>query len=149
MVDLKSIRAEFIEKTGLIAQGEGMPRIAGRVFGLLMFDGVPVSFGELSEQLQVSRGSISSSVRMLEDKGAIKRVGLAGSRQDHFQLADKPFEGILEGALKRVDRAAEEIEGSINKLPDDASDIRDRLRDYGDFYNTLGLALRHAMAKDN
>jgi DNA-binding transcriptional regulator GbsR (MarR family) len=59
---IDAIRSEFIEKTGLISQAEGLPRIAGRVFGLLIFDGDMVSFGDLATRLQVSRASISTSI---------------------------------------------------------------------------------------
>ncbi|MEM9581208.1 MAG: MarR family transcriptional regulator, partial [Pseudomonadota bacterium] len=114
MADVDKTRADFIEKVGQIAQGEGLPKIAGRVFGLLMFDGAPVSFGRLAEELQVSRGSVSSSVRLLEDRGLIKRIGLAGERQDFFQMADQPYTGLLEGALKRIQRAEQEIEATVS-----------------------------------
>ncbi len=48
---IDAIREDFIEKTGLITQAEGLPRIAGRVFGMLIFDGELVSFGDLATRL--------------------------------------------------------------------------------------------------
>jgi len=33
------VRADFIEKIGVIAQSEGVPRIAGRVLAMLLCDG--------------------------------------------------------------------------------------------------------------
>lgn len=148
MSEIAQIRADFIEKIGQIAQGEGLPKIAGRAFGLLVFDGAPVSFGDLAKELQVSRGSISSSVRLLEDRGVIKRIGVAGERQDFFQLADQPFAGLLEGALKRIERAEHEIEMSISNLPEEAQATRNRLRTCSDFYNQLGRGLSHALTSD-
>ncbi|MDG1076042.1 MAG: ArsR family transcriptional regulator, partial [Planktotalea sp.] len=65
------VRTDFIEKTGLITQAEGLPRIAGRVFGLLIYDGDVVSFGDLATKLQVSRASISTSIRILEERGLV------------------------------------------------------------------------------
>ena len=59
------VRSDFIEKTGLTAQADGLPRIAGRVFGMLIYDGDVVSFGDLATKLQVSRASISTSIRIL------------------------------------------------------------------------------------
>lgn len=146
MADTDKIREEFIEKVGQIAQGEGLPKIAGRVFGLLMFDGSPVSFSNLAKELQVSRGSISSSVRLLEDRGVIKRIGVPGERQDFFQMADQPFTGLLEGALKRIKRAEQEIEASLSDLPEEAEATRNRLKSYSAFYRTLGGGLQHALS---
>lgn len=146
MKELARIRSDFIEKIGQIAQGEGLPKIAGRVFGLLMFDGEPVSFGALADELQVSRGSISSSVRLLGDRGVIKRIGLPGERQDFFQIADQPFTGLLEGALKRIERAEQDIEASLSELPTEAAATRARLKSYSEFYRTLGGGLQHALS---
>lgn len=142
---LPSVRTDFIEKVGQIAQGEGLPKIAGRIFGLLMFDGAPVSFGELATALRVSRGSVSSSVRLLEDRGVIKRVGVPGERQDYFQLADQPFGGLLEAALKRTERARHDVDASIAGLPEDAHATRGRLQTYSEFYRTLCKGLDHAI----
>ncbi|MDG1067192.1 MAG: MarR family transcriptional regulator [Sulfitobacter sp.] len=75
-----AVRADFIEKSGLISQAEGLPRIAGRVFGMLIFDGDMISFGELATRLQVSRASISTSIRILEERGLVKRMTKAGER---------------------------------------------------------------------
>jgi len=67
-------RLEFIELVGRIVQAEGLPRNAGRLLGLLIFDGGQISFGDLAEILQISRGSVSSSSRMLEEFGLIRRT---------------------------------------------------------------------------
>ena len=45
---LDSVRTDFIEPTGMISQAEGMPRIAGRILGLLIYDGDIISFGDLA-----------------------------------------------------------------------------------------------------
>ena len=63
----EQVRSDFIEKVGVIVQSEGFPRIAGRVLATLVYDGERVSFGALADRLEVSRGSISSSVRLLEE----------------------------------------------------------------------------------
>ena len=144
--DIEKIRTEFVEKIGMVAQGEGLPRIAGRVFGLLVFDGEPQAFGDLSERLQVSRGSISSSVRLLEERGLIKRTSKLGARQDFFQLAPNAWATMIEGAKKRTSAAHSEIATTIDELPFDATSIRERLGDYANFYQSiddgLGVALK-------
>ncbi len=82
--DLAIIRQQFVEKIGAVAQSEGMPRIAGRLFALLIFEGRWFSFGELADVLEVSRGSVSSNVRLLVNLGVIKRASRPGDRQDYF-----------------------------------------------------------------
>ncbi|PUB14902.1 GbsR/MarR family transcriptional regulator [Yoonia sediminilitoris] len=133
-------RAEFIEKIGLITQAEGMPRIAGRVFGMLIFDGEAASFGDLATRLQVSRGSISSSIRLLEERGLVKRIAKPGDRQDYFQLAPNPYVSMLEGVQKRARSTRDEITHTINALPA-GSDAINRLQEYANFYAKTAAAI--------
>jgi DNA-binding transcriptional regulator GbsR (MarR family) len=73
-VGIKKVRERFIEQLGLVLQGGGLPRIAGRLMGLMNFDGRPYSFGELAVELQISRDSISTNARILEQMGIIERM---------------------------------------------------------------------------
>lgn len=137
---VSAIRAEFIEKTGLITQAEGLPRIAGRVLGLLIFDGDAVSFGDLATRLQVSRGSISSAMRLLEERGLVKRLAKPGDRQDYFQLAPKPYVTMLEGIRKRSKATRDEIAQTIDALPP-GTDAIARLQEFAAFYASTDAAI--------
>ena len=143
-VSFEAVRSDFIEKSGLISQAEGLPRIAGRVFGLLIFDGEMVSFGALATRLQVSRASISSSIRLLEERGLIKRMTKPGERQDFFQLAPNPYATMLEGIQKRTQSTRDDIADTIASLPSDA-DAVERLKEYADFYASLDSAVAVAL----
>ncbi|MGV8988943.1 MAG: GbsR/MarR family transcriptional regulator [Cypionkella sp.] len=135
------IREEFIEKIGVIAQGEGLPRIAGRVLATLIYDGQRVSFGELADGLGVSRGSISSSVRLLEERQIIKRVAKPGDRQDYFEVAEDAFVNLIETSALRARRACKDIVGTLAKLPKDETGPHGRLKTYADFYDVIDTAL--------
>lgn len=143
---VSATRAEFIEKIGLISQAEGLPRIAGRVFGLLIFDGALVSFGDLATQLQVSRGSISNSIRLLEERGLVKRVSKPGDRQDYFQLGSNPYVTMLKGVQARTRSTQDEIARTMRALPADHDAIR-RLRAFEAFYAATAAAI--GAAKDD
>ena len=129
-------RQDFIEKVGMITQSEGLPRIAGRIMGLLVFDGKDVSFGDLAADLQVSRGSISTSVRLLEERGIINRVTKPGQRQDYFQLAPDPYPTMLERVQRRVRKAKCEITETMDCLQN-RPDVAARLAAFAAFYNSL------------
>lgn len=101
----KAAVEEFVERMGLIAEGDGLSRIAGRIMGLMIIDGGPLSFTELAEQLAVSRGSISTNTRFLEHLGVIERVARRGDRQDYFQLATAPYVRLLQGSVDRAMKA--------------------------------------------
>ena len=86
---------KFIEGMGVIAQADGMPRIAGRLIAFMVIEEGPFSFSDLAIKLGVSRASISTNTRLLENMGIIDRVGKSGDRQDYFQLADDPYVKLL------------------------------------------------------
>lgn len=142
--DSMAVRADFIEKTSLITQAEGLPRIAGRVFGMLIFDGEMVSFGELATRLQVSRASISTSIRILEERGLVKRMAKPGDRQDYFQLAPNPYVSMLQVFQKRTEAARDEIAQTINALPAGADAVT-RLQAYANFYASTETAICAAL----
>ncbi|GAD56326.1 GbsR/MarR family transcriptional regulator [Limimaricola cinnabarinus] len=142
---LDEVRSDFIEKVGLIAQNEGLPRIAGRIFALLVFDGDVISFGEITETLQVSRGSVSSATRLLEDRGLIKRVGKPGQRQDFFRLADNPYQNMLGAVVTGLERARDEIGETLQRVPRDRPEIRQRVQNYARFYEEMGRAVSQSI----
>ena len=143
---LGTIRTDFIEKIGLITQAEGLPRIAGRVFGMLIFDGEMVSFGDLAKRLQVSRASISTSIRILEERGLVKRMTKPGERQDYFQLAPNPYVTMLESIQKRTRTTRDEIAQTIDALPAGTGAI-ERLQAYADFYASTDAAIGVALSE--
>lgn len=148
--ELDVIRADFIEKIGIIAKSEGVPRIAGRVLAMLLYDGEQASFGQLADRLQVSRGSISSSVRILESQQLIKRVSRAGDRQDYFQIVENAFANMVEVAATRARRAAIDIEETLHAIPKSEAGARKRVGSYAAYYRVMdeGLSLTASALRD-
>ena len=133
---------EFIERVGVIAQEEGFPRIAGRIIGLLIYSGEELSFSQLAERLDVSRGSISTNARMLADRGIVERVGKPGDRQDWFRVGDDAFENLLRAAGARAAKA----HASIGKVRDRLrpGPARERLTRYAAFYRSIERSAEEA-----
>jgi len=146
-----SVRSVFIEKIGTIAQSEGFPRTAGRVFALLLYDGGHMSFQQLAGSLQASRGSISTSVRKLETLKLIRRVTKIGDRQDYFKVEEDAFTNMLGVFAKRAHRAATAIECSLAKIPASEHGQRLRVASYAKFYRAIeeGLKLTEEAIQKN
>ncbi|WP_395341763.1 GbsR/MarR family transcriptional regulator [Ningiella sp. W23] len=133
---------DFVENMGLIAQDDGMPRIAGRVMGLLMMEEAALSFSQLSERLDVSRASISTNTRLLLHLGIIQRIGKRGERQDYFSLAANPFESLLGGIVSRMQRAKLVIKETRQALPKEMDHAMRSLDDIQTFYESFERAIR-------
>lgn len=126
---------QFIEEMGMITQGDGLPRIAGKILGLLLIETGPYSFAEIAERLEVSRGSVSTNTRLLEGLGLINRVSKKGERGDFFQLADAPYAKLIEGVSKRMQKSISVLRKTRQALPSKWSESQGRLRDLETFYS--------------
>jgi DNA-binding transcriptional regulator GbsR (MarR family) len=118
---------DFVEAMGLRFQDQQMPRIAGRLFGLLLVEGGPFSFGELADRLECSRGSISTNARMLADFGLIERVAKPGDRQDHYRIAPEGLAPIFRKQMVRMREMSLRYRLAAEHLPSVRSDARRRL----------------------
>lgn len=128
---------EFIERIGLLTEEEGFPRIAGRILGLLLVEEEPLSLDAMMEKLQVSKGSISTNVRLLERLGIIQRVSSPGDRKDYYQLGNEPWEHIFEVARQRLRRVLTVVEQEGRMLPEEREVGRYRLEAWREFYSFL------------
>lgn len=105
-------KAEFIEQSGLLFEEAGHPRMAGRIFGLLIIaDRSPLSSAEITRELQASKASVSTMTRSLLQAGIIERIARPGDRKDYFRVRLDSFDMMLErqmsvtaGFLKLLER---------------------------------------------
>lgn len=136
---------EFAESLGLILQAEGFPRIAGRLLGVFVLRGGPLSFQELCDTLKISRGSVSTNTRLLESLGAVERVAMPGERQDFFRLADTPYERIAAGKVERARHASERLLKGRDTLPDCDDETFNRVTELSDFFGSISRACETAL----
>lgn len=137
----------FIDRMGLVAEADGLSRIAGRIMGLMVLESGPLSFSEIAERLDVSRASVSTNTRFLERIGVIERVTLKGERQDHFQLAKAPYARLLEGYAARIKKAEDVVAEARAELGPDDAERRKRLDELGAFYAALAANFEELVAR--
>jgi DNA-binding transcriptional regulator GbsR (MarR family) len=131
---IQEIIDQFIEQKGMEYQAEGMPRIAGRLIGLMLVEDGPFSFPGLAVRLKVSRGSISTNTRLLENLGLVDRVSKPGERGDFFQLSQNPFSSLLEGINLRIKRSLKNTSHARDHLPKRLKSTQARLAKLESFY---------------
>ncbi len=126
----------FIEQMGIHAQGDGAPRIAGRIIGYFIVHGGPVCFSQLAQELQVSRASISTNARTLTDLGMIEKVARPGDRQDYYQLANNPYLRMIETYLLRMRAMQDLLQKADKSIPADMHGTHARLAQMRHFFET-------------
>lgn len=91
----------FLERMARATTMEGFPRIAGRIFALLLVREEALSLEAIAARLAASKASVSSDARALEQRGLVERVRRPGDRRDYYRVADDLFEGALAIRLAR------------------------------------------------
>ena len=127
---------DFIEQMGLMAESDGMARIAGRIIGLLLLSEAPCDLESIAERLQVSHGSVSTNTRMLEQMGIIERMTAPGDRRVRFRIGADPAGQMLQRDLQRQQRMDALVQATLEALPSDAVGRR----------NLEGMHVFHTMA---
>lgn len=118
-------QAQFIEQVGVTTEGDGLPRIAGRLFGYLLLSPEPRSLDEIAEALAVSKGSASTDARLLLRHGWLRRISQPGDRKDYYELAPDFFAEIVSYRLARWDALHDLVAGA--ELDDASPEVLDRL----------------------
>src|SRR5687768_17548228 len=109
--------AHFIETMGLVLEADGLPRIAGRIFGLLLVSEDPRSLDDLAAELRVSKGSVSTNARLLEQRGVLEQVSRPAARRDNYQVPRVLFSHTMAQRLARWQRFHEAIGAARRSLP--------------------------------
>jgi len=84
----------FIEDIGLFFEQMGLPRMAGKILGVLLISDPPAqSITDIAQYLSASKSSISIMARLLVERGLIERVASPMPRRDYYRF--KPGGWIL------------------------------------------------------
>ena len=125
----------FIEQMGLTSERHGMPRIAGRLLGFLLLNGEAYSLDDLAERLQVSKASVSTNARFLEDLQLVKREPVPGDRRDFYRIGENPGEHMFELARKRLEELRRFFDST--DLSEERGEAQARVDAWRDFYAFL------------
>lgn len=132
----ESVR-EFVEKMGLTLEAEGLPRTAGRLIGFLLVHPESYSLDELAEKLQVSKASVSTNARQLEEHRILERISAPGDRRDYYRMKPDAWEGMLRAAQQKWSTTRELLTAAAAALPDEMEEGRSRLIEAEQFHLLL------------
>jgi DNA-binding transcriptional regulator GbsR (MarR family) len=125
--------AEYVDRFGLFMEMLGGPRTMGRVYGwLLICDPPQQSLTELAQALSVSKASVSTVARQLQQGGMIERLP-SPTRQHQYRVTPGGFASVLNTQLSLMKLGIDAADFGLSLLDDDRSDQRERLEDFRDF----------------
>jgi DNA-binding transcriptional regulator GbsR (MarR family) len=144
---MDSATAQFIERMGLVIEGDGLPRIAGRIFGLLLVSEDARSLDDLAWELQVSKGSVSINARSLEQRGVLERVSRPADRRDYYRVPSDLFSRTMAYRLARWERFHQATGAARTALPIRSQAVMERLEEYEEAYGFMSKVIRQSLAR--
>jgi DNA-binding transcriptional regulator GbsR (MarR family) len=142
----RSTRKEFVERFAVAKEADGLPRIAGRIFGLLLTAEHDLSLDEIASELGASKGSASVNTRLLEQSGFIERVSRPGDRRDYYSISPDMFERTMAERLARWHRLHDIVIYGIT-ASDLSPAVRSRLKEFEAAHNSIREVLETALTK--
>jgi len=98
------IKKDFIQDFGEAYHMFGLPRLMGRIVGLLLHADEPVSLDTITQELNVSKGPVSQIVKRLRDHNQVKRVWIPGDRKDYYTADPDIFENSFINHMKMMEQ---------------------------------------------
>jgi DNA-binding transcriptional regulator GbsR (MarR family) len=127
---------QWAEDIALALESMGMPRSWGKLLGwLLICDPSQQSSIQLAAALDLSAGSVSTGMRMLENAALVRRVAVPGSRAKVYEMTEDAF--VLAARNEQFAAIRKLLDQGVTLLGDEESLRARRMRRSRDFYAFL------------
>jgi DNA-binding transcriptional regulator GbsR (MarR family) len=128
----------FIEDISLYFEQMGLPRMAGRILGVLLISNPPEqSMTDLCEVLQVSKSAVSTNTRLLDEMGLIERVPSPMPRQVSFRFIPGGWVVFMRMRLRLLASLHQIAERGLELLKDEDPAMRARLQEAHDMFSLI------------
>jgi DNA-binding transcriptional regulator GbsR (MarR family) len=122
---------EWVERFSVpYCEQYGLPRIGGRIVGLLLIAERPLTLDDMTERLLISRACASTNTRLALTFGFAERVSLPGDRRDYYRFGERAWEHASEARVRATQVIERILEKALTALgPSTPSAVRTRLED--------------------
>lgn len=128
----------FIEDIGLYFERLGLPRMAGRILGVLLISDPPAqSITEIGEKLSASKSSISIMSRLLLEAGLIEKVPSPLPRRDYFRFKKGGWLLYMQQWFDLMSGLHKLTERGLDLLKEKPDDLKNRLLEAHDLFSYL------------
>lgn len=124
----------FIEAMGRHFERQGVPRIGGRILGLLLLSDEPVSLEALAERLKVSRASVSTNMQRFVMGGLCDAVSYPGDRRHYYVFADNAWINHVKSSSQALRTLVELCEVGLREVAPSRQKAKARLRETISFF---------------
>ena len=130
---LRKAEDKFVEGIQNIGAVWGLNSVEAKIIGYLITQDRPVSLNSLVDNLKISKGNLSISIRKLEERQIVKKAWVKGDRKDYYEASMELWQVFLKKmrdnfkletvkAIDTIDNTIKTIQGSFTKMSNEASD---------------------------
>ncbi len=128
----------FIEDIALFFERIGMPRMAGKILGVLLIADPPAqSITEIGEKLGASKSSVSIMARLLVENGLIERVASPLPRRDYYRFKEGGWVLYMRQWLALMHELHKIAERGLVLLEEKPDEMKERLLEAHDLFSML------------
>jgi DNA-binding transcriptional regulator GbsR (MarR family) len=128
----------FVEDISLYFEQMGLPRMVGRVLGVLLICDPPAqSLTDLCELLQASKSSVSTTTRLLTEMGLVERVPSPVPRQIYLQFKSGGWTVFIRQRLKLWASLHQIAEQGLELLQGRDPTVCERLQEVHDMFSLI------------
>jgi DNA-binding transcriptional regulator GbsR (MarR family) len=128
----------FIEDIGLYFERLGMPRMAGRILGVLLISDPPAqSITDIAAKLNASKSSISIMARLLIEVGLIERVASPLPRRDYYRFKSGGWILYMQQWLTLMSGLHKIAERGLDLMKTRPPEIQERLMEAHDLFSFM------------
>jgi DNA-binding transcriptional regulator GbsR (MarR family) len=128
----------FVENIGLFFEQMGLPRMAGRILGVLLIsDPEAQSIPDLAQFLKASKSAISSMTRLLTEVGLIERVASPIPRRVYYHFKPGGWIQYLRNWIELMSELHQITEHGLSLMRDKPASLRARLEEAHELFSML------------
>ena len=135
---LTAVNNSTVAGIGRLARFFGFSEMMGRLYGTLLLSPQPLSLDDLTEMLQISKGSVSMNMRSLERWGMAKEVWMRGDRKKYYEAEPelwKVIRNVLSGRERReVQLALQVLNNNVTHLRAAEDNLSPEEKELAEFY---------------
>ncbi len=123
---LSEASSRFIEKWGSMGVLWGINRSMARIHAFIILSDEPVDLDSVANELEISRGNASMSLKELRNWGVIKRVHISGDRRDFYIAEPDMWNMLFNIATERKKREFDPALQALRRLLSEVDEKKER-----------------------
>ncbi|MDX1377723.1 MAG: hypothetical protein R3307_02650 [Anaerolineales bacterium] len=156
---LTKIKMEFTQGLSQISRFWGFPKGMGAIFAVLYLSPTELSLDEIVKETGLTKGAVSTEVRVLARMGLVHRSSKLGDRKDYYS-AETDFYAAIRSILQErqnseFDRAIRSVKDTLEALEENRVDndewnfIHTRVQALQDFFDAIDSLTRAVIKLEN